>query len=177
VLRARLLESASIKGDTCSDIVSITTMAFVQGEERSTLAPKPPTVSSTSSMDTCFDTNVTGALEIKKEGGIQAQNIVLNNNPLTQTAVAPILPATDAPSLKSVNHSSWATTSSGSLDQMSSSVPLMARTNQLHISPTTGVTVPEMPITNTVPEFLYQLTRMLTDNNRDVIEWSNGKLD
>jgi hypothetical protein len=146
-------------------------MAFVQGQERSILAPKPPTVSTTSSIDT----NASGALEIGKEGGMQAQNLVLNN-PLTQTAVAPIVPATDTPTLMSVNYSSWATTSSGSLDQMPASVTLMARPNQLHISPSSGVVVPEMPITNTVPEFLYQLTRMLTDNNRDVIEWSNGKL-
>jgi len=26
-----------------------------------------------------------------------------------------------------------------------------------------------------VPEFLYQLTKMLTDDNRSIIEWSNGK--
>jgi hypothetical protein len=29
--------------------------------------------------------------------------------------------------------------------------------------------------TNTVPEFLYQLTKLLTDDNRDAIEWSHGK--
>ena len=29
---------------------------------------------------------------------------------------------------------------------------------------------------NTVPEFLYQLTKLLTDDNRDAIEWSRGKL-
>ena len=29
--------------------------------------------------------------------------------------------------------------------------------------------------TNTVAEFLYQLTKMLTDDNREVIEWSNGE--
>ena len=145
-------------------------MTFVQGQERSTLASKPSTVSS-SSIDTFFNTT-----EIGKEVEAEAQNLVLNNPP-TQAAVAPIAPATDTPNLTSVNYSSWATPSSGSLEQMSSSVTLMARTNQLHISPSTGVVVPEMQITNTVPEFLYQLTRMLTDNNRDVIEWSNGKLD
>jgi hypothetical protein len=146
-------------------------MTFVQGQERSTLAPKPPTVSSTSSIETY----ASGMLEIANEGGIQGQNLVLNN-PLTQTAVAPIVPATATPTLTSVNYSAWATTSSGSLDQMSSSVNLMARTDQLNVTPSSGVAVPEMPVTNTVPEFLYQLTRMLTDNNRDVIEWSNGKL-
>jgi hypothetical protein len=30
---------------------------------------------------------------------------------------------------------------------------------------------------NTVPEFLYQLTKMLTDDNRDIIEWAKGKID
>jgi HSF-type DNA-binding len=27
---------------------------------------------------------------------------------------------------------------------------------------------------SSVPEFLYQLSRMLTDNNREIIEWANG---
>jgi hypothetical protein len=26
-----------------------------------------------------------------------------------------------------------------------------------------------------IPDFLFQLTKMLTDNNRDIIEWSNGR--
>jgi len=33
------------------------------------------------------------------------------------------------------------------------------------------------PTASTVPEFLYQLTKMLTDNNRDIIEWSKGKIE
>ena len=28
---------------------------------------------------------------------------------------------------------------------------------------------------NTIPEFLYQLTKLLTDDNRDAIEWNYGK--
>ena len=33
-------------------------------------------------------------------------------------------------------------------------------------------------VTNTsVPEFLYQLTKMLTDDHRDIIEWSNAKIE
>jgi hypothetical protein len=35
--------------------------------------------------------------------------------------------------------------------------------------------IQSVPTTNAVPEFLYQLTKMLTDNNREIIEWSNGK--
>lgn len=35
----------------------------------------------------------------------------------------------------------------------------------------------QQPPNTTVPEFLYQLTKMLTDNNAEVIEWSNGKIE
>ncbi len=55
---------------------------------------------------------------------------------------------------------------------------LLPQTSQTHvqIQPSTGVIVEtSMPTTNTVPEFLYQLTKMLTDNNRDIIEWSKGE--
>ena len=55
---------------------------------------------------------------------------------------------------------------------------LPPQTSQTHvqIQPSTGVIVEtSMPTTNTVPEFLYQLTKMLTDNNRDIIEWSKGE--
>lgn len=30
---------------------------------------------------------------------------------------------------------------------------------------------------NTVPEFLYQLTKMLTDDNKEVIEWANSRIE
>ena len=30
-------------------------------------------------------------------------------------------------------------------------------------------------VANTIPEFLYQLTKLLTDDNRDAIEWNYGK--
>ena len=46
--------------------------------------------------------------------------------------------------------------------------------NQLR-TPSTGVVIPAVSSPNTVPEFLYQLTKMLTDKNRDIIEWSNGE--
>lgn len=34
-----------------------------------------------------------------------------------------------------------------------------------------------VPANNTVAEFLYQLTKMLTDDNREVIEWANSKIE
>jgi hypothetical protein len=38
----------------------------------------------------------------------------------------------------------------------------------------TPLTMPGTAGNNSIPEFLYQLTKMLTDNNRHIIEWSNG---
>ena len=40
---------------------------------------------------------------------------------------------------------------------------------QLVPEPTSTVAV-----NNSIPEFLYQLIKMLTEDNRDVIEWTNG---
>jgi hypothetical protein len=41
----------------------------------------------------------------------------------------------------------------------------------------TDETVAQIVSNNSVPEFLYQLTKMLTDDHRDIIEWSNGKIE
>lgn len=41
----------------------------------------------------------------------------------------------------------------------------------------TDETVAEIVSNTSVPEFLYQLTKMLTDEHRDIIEWSNGKIE
>lgn len=61
----------------------------------------------------------------------------------------------------------------------SQSTPTIGATHQqVHVSPTISASLspgPPNTNTNTVPEFLYQLTKMLTDNNRDIIEWSNGE--
>jgi hypothetical protein len=39
---------------------------------------------------------------------------------------------------------------------------------------TTGVMAPGAAASNSIPEFLYQLTKMLSGDNRGIIEWSNG---
>jgi hypothetical protein len=59
----------------------------------------------------------------------------------------------------------------------------VARAGQHHpngrIHPSTAASAPPSVaapiISGTVPEFLYQLFKMLTDNNREVIEWADGK--
>lgn len=47
-------------------------------------------------------------------------------------------------------------------------VPIISR-------PAAAVPAPApVSVNNTVAEFIFQLTKMLTDDNREVIEWSNG---
>jgi len=74
------------------------------------------------------------------------------------------------------------------IDSLKLKFPLAGQINRTgtgsQLSHITGIT-PNRPegndspiVGNTnVPEFLYQLIKMLTDNHRDVIEWSNGKIE
>jgi len=41
----------------------------------------------------------------------------------------------------------------------------------------TDETIAEIVSNTSVPEFLYQLTKMLTDDHRDIIEWSSGRIE
>lgn len=72
-------------------------------------------------------------------------------------------------------------TSQNSTPSLTSSIPsnfpstLIVSKTPLPILPSAGLTVPAAPTNNTVPEFLYQLTKMLTGGHNDIIEWSNGK--
>lgn len=52
---------------------------------------------------------------------------------------------------------------------------LIVSKSPLPILPSAGISVASAPANNTVPEFLYQLTKMLTGGHNDIIEWSNGK--
>ena len=150
-------------------------MATTNTERESQLVPKPVTVSSTSSIDT------------------NASSPYITATELTDNAVVPIHPASTEIVASSVGQATGAIEHSSAYyggaavpapssvvhpaDTVPSSVSLVSRpTNHLHITPSPNVVVPAtMPTTNTVPEFLYQLTKMLTDNNREIIEWSNGK--
>ena len=72
-------------------------------------------------------------------------------------------------------------TSQSSTPSLTSTMPttfpstLIVSKNPLPILPSAGLAVPAAPTNNTVPEFLYQLTKMLTGGHNDIIEWSNGK--
>jgi len=151
-----------------------------QHQEQRTMQNRPQTVSSLSSMDTA---------------GYEQNDSALDPNFIQQSALPPL------PSLMETSGSSTvvsATTAATSADasfgvttnptyigtasvrapepeySSSSNLPGSA---SLQISSFAGVLVASTPNTNTVPEFLYQLTKMLTDNNRDIIEWSNGKIE
>ena len=60
--------------------------------------------------------------------------------------------------------------------QIDPSAPLVTRgpTPAAAAPAETGLVAGDSVASNSVPEFLYQLTRMLTDDNKKIIEWSNG---
>ena len=130
-------------------------MAITPGSERA-LAPKP--VSSTSSMET----TLSGHLDM--ESGVSLGQTINTQQALDSTVVGPERTYANQYNMQAARVPDPVVTSS-----------INSTVGQVQISPSTGVVVPSVvPSTNTVPEFLYQLTKMLTDNNRDIIEWSNG---
>ena len=54
---------------------------------------------------------------------------------------------------------------------------VIASNNSLPVLPSSGLSVSSNSNNNTVPEFLYQLTKMLTGGHNDIIEWSNGRIE
>mmetsp|Transcript_16758 Transcript_16758/g.40855 ORF Transcript_16758/g.40855 Transcript_16758/m.40855 type:complete len:402 (-) Transcript_16758:215-1420(-) len=133
-------------------------MSLNTGEEAEHFQAKPVTVSSTSSMETAASFN-------NDRANMIGTQIVSNNPSLIRTA----LPTTHSTEY-ATQDSSAPTGAAG----FPSSISLVR--NPLR-SPSTGVVIPSVASPNAVPEFLYQLTKMLTDNNRDIIEWSTGKIE
>ena len=149
-------------------------------QEQSIIQERPQTVSSLSSIDTA---------------GYEQSESAYDPNSIQQSALPPLPPPIDmsstvvsAPATADTNYALPAhpannyvssTVSAGTLEPASSapatSTVQSSTSTSIQITSSTGVLVASTPNTNTVPEFLYQLTKMLTDNNRDIIEWSNGK--
>lgn len=138
-------------------------MANTPGHEH-TLAPKH--VSSASSFETAFSGHNDREAECSISDPILIQQVV------DEAMQAPESSNTDT------RQDSYQPDPAGVSSETLVSVPdTSVSQNHVHISPATGIIVPAGgPNTNTVPEFLYQLTKMLTDNNRDIIEWSNGEM-
>jgi hypothetical protein len=134
-------------------------MVITPGQERA-LAPKV----STSSVDTFFSGH--------NDGGSEYNSTLpdLSQQSLLDTTITGPSTSYYAHNMQHNSH----TRNAQSEAQTSESAQTLQ--NQVHISPSTGVIVQSsVPSTNSVPEFLYQLSKMLTDNNRDIIEWSNGE--
>ncbi len=150
-----------------------------QYQEQRTIQNRPQTVSSLSSIDTT---------------GYEPSDGTYDPNNIQQSALPPLPPLTEnsgASTIVSAHTSAdtnfglttnnvtfiSGTASVGALEHLPSvtSSTSLSAPPTMQITSSTGVLVASTPNTNTVPEFLYQLTKMLTDNNRDIIEWSNGK--
>lgn len=137
-------------------------MSLNTGEEGEHFRAKPVTVSSsTSSMETASSFH-------NDRASIIGTQIVSNDPSLIRTT--PPAAHSIQYSTQKASPSSAAATTAGAA--FPSSISLVH--NPLR-SPATGVVIPSVASSNAVPEFLYQLTKMLTDNNRDIIEWSSGK--
>jgi hypothetical protein len=146
----------------------------VTPRQEETLAPKPSTISSTSSIETFASLHNDG----------------MNVQGPQQTVITPQSIATDTPMISSGQplEADGVTLQRAqyihpapvppptAMQKLPSSISLVPSAPQLHLSPSTGVVVPtSVASSDTVPEFLYQLTKMLSDSNREVIEWSHGE--
>lgn len=153
------------------------TMANTQ--EENTVSTRPVAISSTSSLDS-FATSYTqnfvdvsiqqdSAVVIKEENA----SAILENEKQQQISSPDVsCPATNnltvvssRPSLVSYPVATSSTAGSVTIPSLPSSVSSSANSSK----GSSG--------NNTVAEFLYQLTKMLTDDNRETIEWNNGKID
>ena len=164
---------------TSDETVPIRETAPAPGQEKPSFGHNPATVSSLSSLDTAGYEHTDGNNAIEQATTMQQSSDPHPLPPITSNATSF---ATTAMPKSEYTFTTAASTEATEEQQQPPPLPslpppsvaLMGRTT-MQLSPTTGVVVPAAPTANTVPEFLYQLTKMLTDNNRDIIEWSNGK--
>jgi len=147
-------------------------------QEHGEIANRPQTVSSLSSMDTTgYDQSDIGQLDPINQHTALPSLPSLPSLMEASGSSSTVVTTTTTASIADVNFGLTNNTYPAQHEQLSSSPSAitLAGSGVMQISPSTGVLVSSAPNTNTVPEFLYQLTKMLTDNNRDIIEWSNGK--
>ena len=154
----------------------------------------PVPVSSTSSLDSIpgISKQVNNAMEAQSFGvSMEASQQTNAQFPVNAVAPSPTqqFPASNAAGVPPLSNATHMTTTNLGAGALSTS----PASSSVYISPnaTSSVPVPIMPslpsnapqsatpapanTTNTVAEFLYQLTKMLTEDNKEVIEWSNGE--
>jgi hypothetical protein len=142
--------------------------------QEETLAPKPSTVSSTSSIETFASLHSDGMNDKGPQQTAITQQSIATGTPVI-SSVQPL--EADGVTLQRAQYIHPAPVPpTTAMQKLPSSISLVPRESQFHVSPSTGVVVPtSVASANTVPEFLYQLTKMLSDSNREVIEWSHGE--
>lgn len=128
---------------------------------------RPVAVSSMSSLDSSASAHDTAREQATSVP--ETSNIIASSSTLSSMIPSPSLTSSISPYKEpsSSNPPGLSSRPSGML--LSASVPIISRA---------AATVPApapAPNNNTVAEFIFQLTKMLTDDNREVIEWANGK--
>ena len=149
-----------------------------QQQDQREIANRPKTVSSLSSIDTTgYDQNDIGELDPNNQQSALSSLPSLPSLMEVAGSSSTVVTTTTTASIADVNFGLTNNTYPAQQEQLSSAPSAITLTGSgaMQISPSTGVLLSSAPNSNTVPEFLYQLTKMLTDNNRDIIEWSNGK--
>ena len=138
---------------------------------------RPVAVSSMSSLDSSASTNdaardKTTLLNVVDHGQMQAADAnVVSSSTLNSVVASPThLGSTASDKDTNAMIASSATTPTGML--LSAPVPAFAMSTP---AVSAAALAPVAPNNNTVAEFLFQLSKMLTDDNKEIIEWSNGK--
>jgi len=137
---------------------------------------RPIAVSSMSSLDSLIDAaldNKTDTLSDDYEQMQVPDSNVVSSSTLSSIGASPTLTSSTAPG-KEVSTSANTTSVNSSAPtgmMLSASVPLVPAASARAPAATQA---PAAPNSNTVAEFLFQLSKMLTDDNKEIIEWSNG---
>lgn len=115
-----------------------------------------------------------------RPGNINTSNVTTNNMGSSVSVGDPLLAQHTIDNGAKTNNSAINNTGMTSINNTgvtSMSTPFMVPKYPIPILPSAGLAIPAIPTNNTVPEFLYQLTKMLTGGHKDIIEWSNGKIE
>ena len=132
----------------------------------------PVAVSSTSSLDSIF-------MGLSGNNEQQSKIATCDNNNTGHDAQqdSTSLEAQSAPPASNSSVISPSETLPGSVPGLVPSMMLPPNAQAAALPTTTGVPMTGSAPNHSIPEFLYQLTKMLTDDNKAIIEWSNGTYD
>lgn len=139
-----------------------------------TNSPRPVAVSSMSSLDSSsfLDAEFDKAFENEQMPVADANNVVSSSTLSSIVGASPTLTGISEQQTESTNYTNSATGPSGML--LAAPVPSAPTARLPSAAPAPAPSAESAPNSNTVAEFLFQLSKMLTDDNKEIIEWSNG---